>query len=214
MAGKDLTEKTLEYIRALFRDNADGHGADHTLRVYRNAVQIAENEPGCDRELIVLAALLHDADDHKLFRTENNANARAFLAENGVPEDRADRICEVINAVSFSRNRGKVPETPEGKIVQDADRLDALGAIGIARTFAFGGSRGQTMYDPDIQPQPGKTAEEYRKNSNTTINHFYEKLLLLKDMMNTESARIMAEHRHRVMEDFLQAFYAEWQGEA
>ena len=184
MAGKDLTEKTLEYIRALFRDNADGHGADHTLRVYRNAVQIAENEPGCDRELIVLAALLHDADDHKLFRTENNANARAFLAENGVPEDRADRICEVINAVSFSRNRGKVPETPEGKIVQDADRLDALGAVGIARTFAYGGKNGRSLED--------------------SVQHFYDKLLLLRDMMNTETGKQLADGRHAFLEAFLQ----------
>ena len=184
MAGKDLTEKTLEYIRALFRDNTDGHGADHTLRVYRNAVQIAENEPGCDRELIALAALLHDADDHKLFRTENNANARAFLAENGVPEDRADRICEVINAVSFSRNRGKVPETPEGKIVQDADRLDALGAVGIARTFAYGGKNGRSLED--------------------SVQHFYDKLLLLRDMMNTETGKQMAEGRHAFLEAFLQ----------
>lgn len=184
MAGKDLTEKTLEYIRALFRDNADGHGADHALRVYRNAVQIAENEPGCDRELIVLAALLHDADDHKLFRTENNANARAFLAENGVPEDRADRICEVINAVSFSRNRGKVPETPEGKIVQDADRLDALGAVGIARTFAYGGKNGRSLED--------------------SVQHFYDKLLLLRDMMNTETGKQLADGRHAFLEAFLQ----------
>ena len=184
MAGKDLTEKTLEYIRALFRDNTDGHGADHTLRVYRNAVQIAENEPGCDRELIALAALLHDADDHKLFRTENNANARAFLAENGVPEDRTDRICEVINAVSFSRNRGKAPETPEGKIVQDADRLDALGAVGIARTFAYGGKNGRSLED--------------------SVQHFYDKLLLLKDMMNTETGKQMAEGRHAFLEAFLQ----------
>lgn len=184
MAGKDLTEKTLEYIRALFRDNTDGHGADHTLRVYRNAVQIAENEPGCDRELIVLAALLHDADDHKLFRTENNANARAFLAENGVPEDRADRICEVINAVSFSRNRGKVPETPEGKIVQDADRLDALGAVGIARTFAYGGKNGRSLED--------------------SVQHFYDKLLLLRDMMNTETGKQLADGRHAFLEAFLQ----------
>ena len=184
MAGKDLTEKTLEYIRALFRDNTDGHGADHTLRVYRNAVQIAENEPGCDRELIVLAALLHDADDHKLFRTENNANARAFLAENGVPEDRTDRICEVINAVSFSRNRGKVPETPEGKIVQDADRLDALGAVGIARTFAYGGKNGRSLED--------------------SVQHFYDKLLLLRDMMNTETGKQLADGRHAFLEAFLQ----------
>ena len=183
MAGEKLSEKATEYITALFRDNADGHGADHTLRVYKNAMQIAENEPGCDRELIALAALLHDADDHKLFQTESNANARAFLTENGVSEDRVNRICEVINAVSFSQNRGKVPETLEGKIVQDADRLDALGAVGIARTFAYGGKHGR--------PLEG------------SVQHFYDKLLLLKDMMNTESGKRLAEDRHAFLESFL-----------
>ena len=183
MAGDNLSEKAIEYITALFRDNADGHGADHTLRVYRNAMRIAENEPGCDRELVALAALLHDADDHKLFRTENNANARAFLRENGVSEDRADRICSVINAVSFSQNRGHVPETLEGKIVQDADRLDALGAVGIGRTFAYGGKHGR--------PLEG------------SVQHFYDKLLLLKEMMNTEIGRQLAESRHAFLEAFL-----------
>ena len=183
MACEALTEKASEYIRALFRSNADGHGADHTLRVYRSAMQIADCEPGCDRELIALAALLHDADDHKLFHTENNANARAFLAENGVPEDRTDRICEAINAVSFSQNRGRVPETLEAKIVQDADRLDALGAVGIARTFAYGGKHGR--------PLEG------------SVQHFYDKLLLLKDLMNTETGKRLAEDRHTFLEAFL-----------
>ncbi|MBQ6292387.1 MAG: HD domain-containing protein [Lachnospiraceae bacterium] len=183
MAGENLSEKAIEYITALFRDNADGHGADHTLRVYRNAMKIAENEPHCDRELIALAALLHDADDHKLFRTENNTNARAFLAENGVPEERADRICEVVNTVSFSQNRGHIPETLEGKIVQDADRQDALGAVGIARTFAYGGKHGR--------PLEG------------SVQHFYDKLLLLKDLMNTESGKQLAEGRHAFLEAFL-----------
>ena len=183
MADRNLTEKAIEYIIALFRDNADGHGADHTLRVYRNAMRIADSEPGCDRELIALAALLHDADDHKLFHTENNANTRAFLTENGVPEGRTDRICEAINAVSFSQNRGRIPETPEEKIVQDADRLDALGAVGIARTFAYGGKHGR--------PFEG------------SVQHFYDKLLLLKDMMNTETGKQLAEGRHAFLEAFL-----------
>ncbi len=183
MEAVNLTDKAVEYVRALFRDNADGHGADHTLRVYHNAMQIAEYEPDCDRELAALAALLHDADDHKLFHTENNANARAFLAENGVPTDRVDRICEVINAVSFSQNRGKVPETLEGKIVQDADRLDALGAVGVARTFAYGGKHGR--------PLEG------------SVQHFYDKLLLLKDLMNTESGKQLAAGRHAFLEAFL-----------
>ena len=183
MADENLTEKAIEYITALFRNNADGHGADHTLRVYKNAMQIADYEPGCDRELVALAALLHDADDHKLFHTENNANARAFLRENGIPEGRADRICEVINAVSFSQNRGQIPGTLEGKIVQDADRLDALGAVGIARTFAYGGKHGR--------PLEG------------SVQHFYDKLLLLKDLMNTEAGIQLAESRHAFLEAFL-----------
>ena len=163
-----ITQDAMEYIRALFQGNADGHGYDHTLRVWRNAVEIAETEAGCDRETVSLAALLHDADDHKLFSTENNENARRFL-EGRVPPDKAEKICAVINTVSFSRNRGKRPDTPEGRIVQDADRLDAIGAVGIARTFAYGGKHGRTPED--------------------SIAHFHEKLLLLKDMMNTEKAK-------------------------
>ena len=183
-----ITQDAMEYIRALFQGNADGHGYDHTLRVWRNAVEIAETEAGCDRETVSLAALLHDADDHKLFSTENNENARRFL-EGRVPPDKAEKICAVINTVSFSRNRGKRPDTPEGRIVQDADRLDAIGAVGIARTFAYGGKHGRTPED--------------------SIAHFHEKLLLLKDMMNTEKAKALAEERHTFMEAFLREWAAE-----
>ena len=124
----------IEYVQDLFRSNYGGHDAEHTMRVYRNAMFLAEQEEECDREIVALAALLHDADDHKLFHTENNANTRAFLQSHGIAQERTDRICEAINSVSFSQNRGKHPETPEGRIVQDADRLDAIGAIGIAST--------------------------------------------------------------------------------
>jgi uncharacterized protein len=184
-----ITEAAVEYIRSLFDGNSDGHGFDHTLRVYHNALLIAEGEPDCDMQVVSLAALLHDADDHKLFSTGNNANARRFLAGRSVPADRIDRICEVINAVSFSKNGNKRPDTPEGRIVQDADRLDAIGAVGIARTFAFGGSRGRAL--------------------DSSIDHFYEKLLLLKDGMNTAKAREMAEARHAFMEAFLREWNAE-----
>ena len=184
-----MTEDAIEYVRSLFDSNSDGHGYDHTLRVYQNALLIAESEPGCDLQIVALAALLHDADDHKLFSTENNANARRFLTGRSVPADRIDRICEVINAVSFSKNRDKRPDTLEGRIVQDADRLDAIGAVGIARTFAFGGSHGRAL--------------------DSSIDHFYEKLLLLKDMMNTAKAKEMAEARHAFMEAFLQEWNAE-----
>ena len=184
-----ITREAMDYIRELFRGNADGHGFEHSCRVWRTAMKIAEAEEGCDAQIVSLAALLHDADDHKLFDTEDNANARRFLETHGIPAETADRICEAINAASFSRNKGKRPETPEGRIVQDADRLDALGAVGIARTFAYGGKHGRTPED--------------------SIAHFYEKLLLLRDMMNTGKAKEIAEERHA----FLEAFLREWDAE-
>ena len=185
----EITGAAAEYIRSLLDGNSDGHGFDHALRVYHNAMRIAESEPDCDKQITALAALLHDADDHKLFATENNANARRFLTGRDMPADRIERICEVINAVSFSKNRDRWPDTPEGRIVQDADRLDAIGAVGIARTFAFGGSHGRDL--------------------ESSIGHFHEKLLLLKDLMNTDKAREMAETRHA----FTEAFLREWNAE-
>ena len=146
-AGKNeeltLIEDAATYIQDLFRTNAGGHDADHTMRVYRNALRIAETEPECDALIAALAALLHDVDDHKLFDTKNNANAKAFLKAHGLPPQTIDRICDVINSVSFTQNNGKAPDTPEGRVVQDADRLDAMGAIGVARTFAYGGEHGR-----------------------------------------------------------------------
>lgn len=187
-----LEERAVRYIETLFRDNAGGHDAAHTLRVYRNAMRIADKEPGCDRETVALAALLHDADDQKLFATEDNAHARAFLEENNVPADRQEQIVAAINAVSFTQNRGRRPETLEGQIVQDADRLDALGAIGIARTFAYGGERGRPMEE--------------------SIAHFHEKLLLLKDELNTDTAKRVAGERHAFLETFLREYEEESEG--
>ena len=186
---KDTIDAAKEYIERLFAGNADGHGLDHSIRVYKNAMLLAETEPTADRFIVALSALLHDADDYKLFQTENNANARNFLKSANVDSETTDRICEVINSVSFSKNRGKKPETIEGQIVQDADRLDAIGAIGIARTFAFGGKHNRSL--------------------ESSIDHFHEKLLLLKDMLNTEKAKELAENRHRFMEQFLK----EWEKE-
>ena len=186
---RDIIGAAKAYVRSLFAGNADGHGFDHTMRVYGNALLIADTEPAADRLVVSLAALLHDADDHKLFRTENNANARTFLEKQGIPPDTAERICAAVNAVSFSKNRGRKPETPEGKIVQDADRLDAIGAVGVARTFAYGGQHGRSTED--------------------SIAHFHEKLLLLRDGMNTEKGKEMAAARHA----FLESFLAEWEAE-
>ena len=186
---KDTIDAAKEYIERLFAGNADGHGLDHSMRVYKNAMLLAETEPTADRFVVALSALLHDADDYKLFQTENNANARNFLKSANVDPETTDRICEVINSVSFSKNKGKKPETIEGQIVQDADRLDAIGAIGIARTFAFGGKHNRSL--------------------ESSIDHFHEKLLLLKDLLNTEKAKELAENRHRFMEQFLK----EWEKE-
>ena len=184
-----LIMEAIEYIRELFSGDAGGHDAGHSLRVYRLALRIAQGEPGADLTVVALAALLHDADDHKLFRTEHNANARGFLASHGLPPETIERICRCINAVSFSQNRGKRPDSIEGKIVQDADRLDALGAVGIARTFAYGGAHGRTM--------------------ESSVAHFHEKLLLLRDELNTETAKRLAQPRHELLLRFLEEYEAE-----
>ena len=184
----ELIGAAVDYARALFAGNADGHGFDHTMRVYRNAMEIAREED-CDRQIVALAALLHDADDPKLFSTADNANARAFLNSHGADEEMTERILAAVNAVSFSKNRDRKPDTVEGQIVQDADRLDAIGAIGIARTFAYGGGHGRGLED--------------------SIGHFHEKLLLLTDLMNTLTAKSMAAERHRFMLDFLREWARE-----
>ena len=181
---QQLINNTISYIKALFAGNADGHDAEHSLRVYKNALAIASGYPECDLLLISLASLLHDVDDHKLFHTENNSNARTFLKDNGISEDRIEEIVTIINSVSFSKNKGKTPDSLEGKIVQDADRLDAMGAIGIARTFAYGGKKGRSLED--------------------SVQHFYDKLLLLRDTLNTDEARVLADKRHTFMEQFLE----------
>ncbi len=184
-----IIQAAIEYVKELFAGNSDGHGADHTMRVYHNALSLLEAYPEADRFVSLLAALLHDADDHKLFDTENNENARAFLKEKDLDAETIEQICTIIDAVSFSKNRGKRPETLEGKIVQDADRLDAIGAIGIARTFAYGGKVGRPLSD--------------------SIEHFYDKLLLLKDEMNTEAAKDIAQKRHEYMTKFLEEYHFE-----
>lgn len=179
----DLIEKAKEYARSLLANNYGGHDYNHTLRVYNNAVAIAQKEQGADLLIVSIAALLHDVDDYKLFNTENYQNARTFLESNDVPEEQLYRIIEAIDSVSFSKNKDRRPSTLEGMIVQDADRLDAIGAIGIARTFAFGGEHSRPM--------------------EATVKHFDEKLFLLKDLMNTETARSIAKDRHEFMENFI-----------
>lgn len=208
-------ENVIKYVKQIFADDCSGHDYHHTMRVCRMAVRIAEQE-NADILIVQLASLLHDVDDVKLsFEThETKKNAVDFMRSNGVDDKVMDAVCRIIDEVSFEGTDSVVPCTIEGKCVQDADRLDAMGAVGIARAFAYGGSRGRKIYDPDIKPLPDMNKQEYRQNSNSTsVNHFYEKLLLLKDMMNTETARKIAEHRQAVMEEYLEEFMAEWEGE-
>ena len=195
----DITQKAMEYAREFFSGDSGGHDFDHTMRVYHTALGIAEAE-GADAQIVGLAALLHDVDDHKLSpdTCDNLGHARMFLHNCALPAERAERVLEIIAKISFSG--GKVPDSLEGKCVQDADRLDAMGAIGIARTFAYGGSKGRRMYDPE------------GKDMTTSVQHFYDKLLKLEGLMNTDTGRKLARQRHAYMEDFLERFYGEWEG--
>jgi len=208
-----LINKTIEKAKEFFENEFSGHDFWHTLRVYNVAKEIAKKEK-CDIEIICLAALLHDFDDAKITNsTTELENATKWLNENNYPQERINLIKDIINTISFKGTDTKIPETIEGKIVQDADRLDAIGAIGIARTFAYGGSKGRKMWDPNEHYIDNMNEQEYRSNKGNTINHFYEKLLKLKDKMNTDTAREIAENRHRYMENFLEEFYSEWNGE-
>lgn len=195
-----MINSAMEYARDIFETDASGHDFDHTLRVYRMAVRIAEEE-GADVEVVSLAALLHDVDDRKLSPEtyECKDRAVAFLRGNGMDEGQIQRIVQIISEISFSAGNGR-PSTVEGMCVQDADRLDAIGAIGIGRAFAFGGSRGRRMHDPEGLDKA------------STVQHFYDKLLLLKDRMNTDAGKKMAARRDEFLREFLDEFYAEWDG--
>lgn len=195
-----MIEEAKEYARSVFANDASGHDFYHTQRVYKLALKIAEEE-GADRMIVALAALLHDVDDRKLSpeSCESKGRAVAFLREHGAPEEQIVAVVRIISEVSFST--GCTPSTIEGKCVQDADRLDAIGAIGIGRAFAYGGSRGRAMHDPE------------GKDDSTTIAHFYQKLLLLKDRMNTPAGKRLAEARHASTCAFLEEFLAQWNGE-
>lgn len=210
---EDIVNKTLEYVKEFFENDFSGHDFYHTLRVY-NLAKYISNFEACDKELVVLGALLHDVDDYKLVGHETEAfhNAKTYLKRQGITDDKIEQICHIISQVSFKGTDSVIPDTIEGKIVQDADRLDALGAMGIGRTFAYGGSHKTPMHIPDMEYKENMSADEYYKNKGTTINHFYEKLLKLKDLMNTETAKKMAKHRHEYMEEFLREFYDEWEG--
>ena len=210
---KNIIDNALEYVKEVFENDYSGHDYFHTLRVYKMATAIAVKE-NANLEIVQLAALLHDVDDIKLSPKTyaNKYKARSFLAANHVDETTVETICKIIGEISYRGNDSVIPETTEGKCVQDADRLDAIGAIGIARTFAFGGSHNRVMYDPDVKPNPDMDAKEYHSHISTTINHFYEKLFKLKDMMNTDFAKIIAENRENYMKEYISEFMDEWEG--
>ena len=210
-----ILKKTEEYIRNKFSGEGSGHDWWHIYRVRNLAVRIAAGE-NANLFVVQLAALLHDIADWKFNDGDMDAGprlAREWLEKLQVGEEIISQVCEIIKGVSF-KGAGVTAKmtTTEGIIVQDADRLDAIGAIGIARTFAYGGHRGQEIYNPDVRPEWHDSFEEYKNCTGSTINHFYEKLLLLKDLMNTETARKIAVERHRYMEQFLDRFYKEWDG--
>lgn len=203
-----LIEECDSYVASLLRDETTGHDIEHARRVKRTALKISEKEGG-DPELISLIALLHDCDDPKVF-PENRGeliHAGGFL-EGRVDGGRADMVLEAIASIGFKGSGSTRPSSLEGRIVQDADRLDAMGYIGIARAFAYGGRAGRPLYDSE-PPREEMTEEEYR-SSGSTVNHFYEKLLKLKDLMNTEAGRRMAERKESILRDFLRGFLSEW----
>ena len=211
-----IDENTFESIEhavaGLFTGDSSGHDIFHTKRVHDMSVTIQKKEGG-DTNVIRLASLLHDADDRKLFNSVNYQNARKIMSEYDIYSETQEKVVKIISQISFKGKDSVIPDTLEGKIVQDADRLDAIGAVGIGRAFAYGGKAGRKMYDPDESFKNGMSEDEYFRNQGTTINHFYEKLLLLKDMMNTSEGKRIAEHRHIFMENFLKEFYDEWNGQ-
>lgn len=215
MENINIVDSAIEYVKEIFKNDFSGHDYFHTMRVYNLAVTIAKSE-NADLELVSLAALLHDVDDAKLSPDTHSekVNAVSFMKSHNLPKDKIDKICAIINEISFAGTDSVTPKSIEGKCVQDADRLDAIGAIGIARAFAYGGNRNRQMYNPDIKPLENMNNESYIKNENsTTINHFYEKLLLLKNMMNTNTAIKIAQKRDDFMKAYLDEFFAEWNSE-
>jgi uncharacterized protein len=207
---QEVLRQTEQWVKTKLEKDASGHDYWHIKRVVQLAGRIAEQEK-CDIFVCEMAAWLHDMNDEKLFPNINKAEEDIFLLfqELGLSEEIQKNIWNAMRDVSF-KGKHTIPETMEGKIVQDADRLDAIGAIGIARTFAFGGNRGNLMHDP-YQPLEPKNSN-YSERKSTTIQHFYEKLLKLKDFMNTKTARQIAEKRHQFMEEFLNQFFLEWKG--
>lgn|SRR5690554_1727895 len=217
-----IIQNTIAFVKDELKNAEGGHDWFHIERVYKNSLLISEGEK-VDKTVVALGALLHDIADSKFHdgdETIGPKKAREFLKTQNVflhggrASEIIQHVVKIIENISFSGgNKTQKFSSKELDVVQDADRLDALGAIGIARTFNYGGFKGRKLYDPEITPNLEMSPSEYKASNDPTINHFYEKLLLLKDRMNTETGRKIAEERHVFMETFLEQFYAEWNGE-
>ena len=212
---QQIIENTVRFVKDKLRGNEAGHDWWHVYRVWKTADYLAQKE-NVSPFTVSLGALLHDIADAKFNGGDEEAGpaiARDFLTEQKVEKEIIEKVIHIIRYVSFKNREeaaGKI--TPELAVVQDADRLDAMGAIGIARTFNYGGFKNRPLYDPGIKPAVNQDKEAYKKSTAPTINHFYEKLLLLKDLMNTETGKTLAKHRHEYMLDFLDEFFKEWEG--
>jgi len=208
-----IIEEVKKYLKKTFKGEATGHDWWHAWRVWKMSKKISKREGG-DLFIVELAALLHDIADWK-FHDGNikvgAEKAKTLLKNLGVDNKSIKHICHIIDNVSFKGAGAKNKiKTKEGMIVQDADRLDVVGAIGIARTFAYGGFMGREIYNPEIKPKLHKSFEEYKNNKSTSINHFYEKVILLKDRLNTKTAKKIAQKRHNFLENYLKQFFKEW----
>ena len=211
-----IVNKTILFVKEKLENAEGGHDWFHIERVYKNALLIADGEV-CDVDIVKLGALLHDIADSKFHNGDETIGpkiAREFLESHNVDQATIEHVINIIENVSFKGgNSEKTFSSVELHIVQDADRLDAIGAIGIARTFNYGGFKNRPLYNPNIAPKLRMSKEEYKNNQAPTLNHFYEKLLMLKDKMNTQTGKQIAQERHLFMEKFLSQFYAEWDGE-
>lgn len=213
----EAVRRTKDHVKSIMEGESTGHDWWHVYRVWQNAVYIGREEK-VDLFVVELAALLHDIADWKFQGGDEKAGARVareWLVGQSVDAATVDHVCQIIDDLSFKGAGVRTSmKTKEGMVVQDADRLDALGAIGIARAFAYGGHKGQEIHNPDISPAHHTSFEQYKNSNGTTINHFHEKLLLLKDLMNTQTGRAMAEQRHEYLLNFLERFRLEWEGKA
>lgn len=216
LSQQEIVEQTRSFVEKRLTGFEGSHDYWHSYRVWQLAKTIAETEPVCGF-VVQLGALLHDIADAKFHNGDYEVASRVaggFLARQGVKKAEREHVQQIVRHVSFKGEAHRQSfRSPELEVVQDADRLEALGAIGIARTFAYGGFRQHPIYVPGQAPRRKMNNEQYRNHQSHTINHFYEKLLLLKDRMNTPTGKNMAAHRHKVMENFLDEFFREWRGE-